>query len=393
MEAVVAVNCKTMPHDRDLSRRQFLARSAGMAGASFGLGMPRTDGAASSEAARREVSIGLVGAGDRGTGLLGAAMRVPGARIAAIADPDPGRLRQAADICRDLRPRISSDAASVLAGEDVEAVIIASPVYLHREQALLALGAGKHVYLEKPMGLTPADCRAVLDRAIEASGRGRVFQIGLQRRYNPRYRASVAAIHRGDAGKILFIRAQWHSTGSPARGTKPWYFRKEKSGDIVLEQACHQMDVFNWVLGGRPVRACGMGGTNLFSEDSRRGGIRDHYGLALEYPDGSMVHYSHLSYAIPDRRFSGVYELVFGQKMGIDLANAVAWDRGGKTIELCPAGGNDTQAAMEGFLLSVRLGEPPLAGARAGYDSTMTSILALRALDTGRMVEWSEVAG
>jgi predicted dehydrogenase len=373
-----------MARDPDLSRRQFLARSAGIAGASIGIGIPRGD---------RPLGIGFIGLGDRGTQLLAAALRVPGVRVAALADVDPARIRRAADIAREHGPKISVDPLGVFDDPAVDAIFIASPVYLHREHAIGALGSGKHVYLEKPMGLTIDDCRAVLRAAEEAEGRGRVFQIGLQRRYSPRYRTSIAAIHRGEAGRILFVRAQWHSTGSPARGSKPWYFHPGKSGDIVLEQACHQMDVFNWVFGGEPLQACGMGGTNLFGDDPRRSGLRDHYGLVLEYPSGGMVHYSHLSYAIPDRRFAGVYELVFGEKLGMDLANAVAWDRAGKTVDLSQAGGNDTQTAVEMFIASAKTGERPFADARVGYKATLTSLLALRALESGRTVTWREIEG
>src|SRR5262245_25403003 len=323
------------PH-LDLSRRQFLARSAGLAGASLGLGGGAIPVCGHEVAAAgpsgREVRLGFLGVGDRGTQLLASALRIPGARVAALADVDPARLRRAADLARDHRPRLASPEA-IFSLEEAEAIFIASPVYLHREQAVAALRAGKHVYLEKPLALTPEDCRAVLDEAEAGERRGQVFQIGFQRRYNPRYLASLAAIERGDAGKILFVKAQWHSTGSPAKASKPWYFRRDKSGDIVLEQACHQMDVFNWVFGREPLRACGMGGAHL-GAGLPRADILDHYGLVLEYPGGGKVHHSHLSYAIPDRRFAGVYELVFGEKLGIDLANAVAWDRSGKTMEL-----------------------------------------------------------
>jgi len=146
------------------------------------------------------------------------------------------------------------------------------------------------------------------------------------------------------------------------------------------------------VFGREPLRACGMGGAHLAAESPPGCDILDHYGLVLEYPDGGKVHHSHLSYAIPDRRFAGVYELVFGEKLGIDLANAIAWDRSGKTIELSTQGGNDTQLALESFLSCVRTGEQPAAGARVAYRATLASLLAMKALDSGQTVEWTAVA-
>ena len=377
-----------MAREWDLSRRQFLARSAGFAGASIGIATP---GGAKGSRPGEEVRVSLVGAGDRGLQLLGALLRSGNVRVAAIADPDPAHLRRAADLARDHGPRLSVDGGSIIQGTDSDAVILATPVHLHEEQALLALAEGKHVYLEKPLAMTAPGCRRVLLAAQEASQKGRILQVGLQRRYNPRYRASMEAIHRGDAGRVLFIRAQWHSTGSPARGSKPWYHVREKSGDIVLEQACHQMDIFNWVFQCEPVRACAMGGTSLSDGGSPCKDILDHYGVSLEYPGGGMVHFSHLSFAIPDRRFAGVYELVLGERLGIDPANGIAWDRAGKTVELSQAGGNDTQAAVEGFLESLRTGGTPLADAGTGYSSAMASLLVLRALEAGRTVAWREI--
>src|SRR5688572_30375679 len=123
---------EVMAQRSDLSRRQFLARSAGLAGASLGLGVCGNEVAGATPG--REVRLGFLGVGDRGTQLLAAALRIPGARIAAIADVDPARLRRAADLARDHRPRLASP-EGILSVEEVEALFIASPVYLHREQA------------------------------------------------------------------------------------------------------------------------------------------------------------------------------------------------------------------------------------------------------------------
>jgi hypothetical protein len=98
-----------------------------------------------------------------------------------------------------------------------------------------------------------------------------------------------------------------------------------------------------------------------------------------------------LTYAFPDRRFLGVYELAFGEKLGVDLANGLAWDRSGKMIRLTEEGGSDTRLALESFFRSIRRREMALADADVAYHSTMTALLALRALDTGRVVGWEEV--
>src|SRR6266545_5729129 len=136
----------------DLSRRQFLARSAGFAGASLGLGVCGQDraGLGAPGSPGREMRLGFLGVGDRGTQLLATALRVPGVRIVALSDVDPAHLRRAADLARDHKPRLASP-EMLLGMEEAEAIFIASPVFLHRQHAVAALRAGKHVYLEKPL--------------------------------------------------------------------------------------------------------------------------------------------------------------------------------------------------------------------------------------------------
>ncbi len=378
------------PRQSDLSRRQFLVRSAGIAGASFGLGVSR--GGAAHGAA--ELRVGFLGVGERGLQLLPAFLGCEGVRAAAIADVAPPNRARALDVVRqrapDSQPLVTESAERLLelVGRGaLDAIVIATPPFRHAEHAVAALRAGAHVYLEKPMGLTLAESTEIRDEARRGRERGQVFQLGFQRRYNPRYLAGIEAIRSGRAGEILFVRAQWHNLGDPA-GRKAWYYQREKSGDLLLEQSCHQLDVCNWVFDAHPARACGFGGTNRFVDEPPGRTIRDHYGLTLEYPCGGKVSYSQVSYAIPDRRFSGVYELVFGTRLGIDLWNGLAWDRSGKTVSLGAPGGNDTRIAVESFVDHVRRGEESRAGADVGFEATVSALLCLEALDTGRVVDW-----
>jgi predicted dehydrogenase len=399
----------------NLSRRQFLVQSAGIAGASLGIGVgahAQGDG---------EIRLGFIGAGDRGRHLLGAALRLPGGpthpapggptypapqvRVTAICDVNPRHLKRGLEIAAAAAARAGGSAAprgftnyrALLDEKDVDAVIIATPVHLHAPHALTAVAARKHVYLEKPLAADPAECREIEAAARDAAAAGRIFQIGLQRRYHPRYRRSIQFLHDGEAGTVLFVRAQWHATGNPPRD-KPWLFRREKSGDVVVEQACHQFDVLNWLFRAPPLRACGLGGTNRYPGEPFGRDTMDHYGAVLEYPGGAKAHLSHVSYAIPERRFSGIYELVFAERLGIDLANALAWTPQGESRNLLPAtegeaAGSDTELAVQGFLHSVATGKAPEAGAEAGRLATLAALLVRRAMETGRTVEWREVCG
>jgi predicted dehydrogenase len=260
------------------------------------------------------------------------------------------------------------------------------------------------------MALDVEECRRLLEAAADAERAGRVFQIGLQRRYSQRYRRSIRYIQSGEAGRILFVRAQWH-TGAKTVGDKLWMFRREKSGDMVVEQACHQFDVCNWLFGAPPLRACGFGGTLCRDGEPPGRDTMDHYGAVLEYPGGGKVHLSHLTFAVPERRFAGIHELVFCERAGVDLGNALAWNAAGETVELARVpgelaripgsggnetsavaeGGSETQLAVEGFLHAIETGRPPEADARAGAAATLAALLCRRAIESARPVSWSEL--
>lgn len=396
----------------DLSRRQFLVHSASVAGA-LGLSGRTASAAADVEPLR----LGFIGLGDRGRHLLNALLRLqadnllPRVTITALSDVHPERLKRALETVKQSGQanEVRSDPSTVCSSDDnlppvrgfsnyralldshsVDAVFVATPVHLHGQQATLALHAGKHLYLEKPLAASVAECEELRTTVLEAEQKGTLFQIGLQRRYNPRYERSIRHLTDGAMGKPLFIRAQWHATGD-SRKSKPWIFRREKSGDIVVEQACHQFDIFNWVFDAEPERMCGFGGTHSIGDQPPGRDTMDHYGLVIEYPGGAKVNFSHLSFAVPDRRFSGIYELVFTADGGIDLANAQVWSRVGESRRLETPSGNDTQIAIASFVDSIRRRERPLADIEIAYRATLTSLLGQRALDVGGTVSWQDL--
>jgi hypothetical protein len=110
------------------------------------------------------------------------------------------------------------------------------------------------------------------------------------------------------------------------------------------------------------------------------------------------VQLSHVTFAIPDRRFGGIYELVFTERAGIDLANAVVWTQEGASRQLLEAAGErtgagltDTDLALQGFLAAIAGGPRPLADARSAHEATLAALLCQRALETGRVTDWREI--
>lgn len=387
----------------DLSRRQFLVRSAGVAGVSVGLGVRARAAHAADNSP--PLNIALVGAGQRGMKLLSVLRDQTDAEVVAVVDPHPRRRGNARRLVGD-QARLFSDLDGLMSfsrsgcadENQVDAVFIASPPAFHRQQALVALEAGWHVYLEKPLALTVEDCDAVLRAALDAEDRGQVFQVGFQRRYSPSYQASVASIHRGEAGPAPFVRAQWHAQGESA-SHKRWIHDPTQSGGQIVEQASHQLDVFNWMFDSPPERAYGFGGGFDPSPTSPgralEPGNADPVGLLLEYPHGGRVLLSHVTFAVPDRRFAGVHELVFGERVGIELGSGRAWDRRGRPLHLLDAppsqmAADDTRIAVEGFVSHIRRGEHPLASARTGHRATVTALFCRAALQSRQVLTWDD---
>ncbi len=165
------------------------------------------------KAQEREIRTAFVGIGVRGTTLVTQVLQQPGVKVTAVCDIDPKARDHAQGMLRRDNPPSFTDYRQVLDRKDVDAVIVATPCYLHSEIAVACMEAGKYVYCEKPLGITPEQ----VDRALKAAARSKVFlQIGQQLRYVPNLRATIRKIHEDKIiGEPFVIKAQRHSTPVP----------------------------------------------------------------------------------------------------------------------------------------------------------------------------------
>jgi len=274
----------------EVSRRDFLA-SAAVAGAS--LLIPRVVRAATAEpapAAGRggDLKVGIIGGGSQGRTLLIAAVKIPGVKFAAVTDIWPYHQRYAANILKEYGHKANAyeDYREMLAKESLDAVLIATPDWVHAEQTIAALKAGVHVYCEKEMATTVEDARAMVRAAQET---GKLLQIGHQRRSNPRYRHADSLIHgEGVLGRITHVFGQWNRPKPLEQGwpkgseldaaalarwgygsmehLRNWrWYRKYASGPIG-DLGSHQLDVFNWFLRTPPATILAAGGSDAQPE-------------------------------------------------------------------------------------------------------------------------------
>jgi myo-inositol 2-dehydrogenase / D-chiro-inositol 1-dehydrogenase len=368
-------------------RRQFIA--GGIAALAHG---------ASAAAQAQEIRTAVIGVGIRGGNLLGQVLEQPNTRVVAICDTDPNARDRAQSVARRDSPKSFSDFRAVLDLKEVDAVFIATPCYLHAPMAAACLEAGKYVYCEKPLGITPEQVETVLRTA---RGAKTFLQIGQQLRYFPVVREAVRQIHSGELlGQTFVVKAQRHSTRiSPEAELKrpEWYKDVKRSGDLIVENAIHNIDVCNWLANSRPVSAYGHG-KKYFPQPIPAGTLMmDGFSVEYIYENGVHLDYSQL-YMHPrtlKKLPNGQWFMVFGQKGTLDL--------GQETAEFHPLDGtgprdiipdtlkNQKENATAEFYACIREHRQPFADVRVGAIAALTTIMGREAIYGKRMVTWQEL--
>jgi len=246
--------------------------------------------------ANSAVAFGIIGAGGRGRYVGSLMVRDPRARLAAICDIRPERLDAAqTEIPGADKVKAYKDMKDLLARVDIDAVLIATPVYLHPEHFETAAAAGKHIYIEKPAGADVAGVKRLL-RAAERLGPSKSVAFGFQQRFSPEYLAAEQMIRTGKLGDLTLMISFWIWGGAaytPVKGpnTRPqteleriqqWGRWKDTCGDFIVEQDCHGVDILNWFALAHPEKAYGDGGR--YKRTS--GDNSDHVNVSYIYPGG-----------------------------------------------------------------------------------------------------------
>ena len=350
--------------------------------------------AVQASAANSAINVGLLGTSNRGPYVAGFMAKHTPAKIAALCDLSEERMLKAKTSIGAENPRLYTDFRKMLES-DIDAIIIATPVFLHVEHFEAALKAGKHIYLEKPASIDVAGCKRIMALA-DAADRKLNITFGFQRRYAELYRKGKAIADSGAIGPIRLGHAKFiKSGGTPAEATprprterekiEQWGRWKELSGDLIVENNIHSIDVLNWFLGGRPVSAIGAGGTVSRSS----GDMRDHNFVAFEYAGGVQGQLTGMTVAPPGYR--DVSEQFFGEKGMIETSeNFLRHFKGpsNETVEKTPR--NITIDSVTEFVKRIADGKPENTAVR-GAESTLTAILGRMAMDQRREVTWSEM--
>ncbi len=414
----------TMPGAFDTTRRDFIRNaSIGLAGAAAHTAL----GPSAFAAGDAQIRIGLVGCGGRGTGAvldaLGAATKViypaegyhtedvaEGSRIqhdnialVAVADLFDDRLTRARGQFSKLGIEIPDSRCftgvdgyrQLLAIPEINYVILATPPHFRPQQLMATIEAGKHVFIEKPVAVDAPGVRQVMQAGELARARGLGIAAGTQRRHDPGYRETVKRIKDGAIGEIVYARCYWNGgqiwviDREPGWTDMEWQLRNWNyftwlSGDHIVEQHVHNLDVMNWVL-GHPVRAVsGLGGRQARTGD-RHGHIYDHFAVEYEYAGGVTV----LSQC---RQINGcqniVGEVVVGSTGTSNCASRID-PKSGERWRYQGAQANPYRLTHEHLIASIMAGAP-INEAQAIAESTLTGIMGREAAYSGRGVTWDQ---
>jgi predicted dehydrogenase len=273
------------------------------------------------------VKAAMVGSGREGRVLLGQCQK-QWIDIRAICDINPAHAKQSAEGLEKSgwkRPTEYQDLKQMLEKEDIEAVLVATPLGAHAEVSVACLEAGKHVLCEKMMAWDVEQCHRMADAAKKNK---RLLEIGYQRLYNPTYHAAYdGLVKKGMLGDIYYIHNVWHRNESWRREEKPpsadfdpkkwgyesfdhlvnWRLYKKHSRGLLAELGSHQVAIANWFFGGPPEAAYASGGAFRY-KDGRE--VPDHVYVTWDYPGGRTSTFT----SIQSNAFEDYYEEVLGTK-------------------------------------------------------------------------------
>jgi predicted dehydrogenase len=388
------------PEQQALGRRNFLKVLAGTP-AIAALGVAA---AARGPVPGGPVRVGVIGVGGQGRALLDS-VQPTHTQVVALCDINPSMLKRADQILADNRLPPATHYAEwkeMLEKEDIEAVIMAPPLWAHADITVGCLEAGKHVLCEKMMAWDVAGCERMRDAAART---GKVLEIGYQRFYNPLYESAYAGVLKaGVLGDIYYARLAWHRNANWRRKAEPpspdydpsrwgyptfdhlinWRLYRKYSQGLMAELGSHQVNVANWFFGAEPDRVSAVGGIYRFKDRE----VPDHVYSTFEYPGGRTATFT----SIESNAFDDFYEMFMGTKGTLVLdreREAFLFEEGaprGTGVEVASRGGAPVVQSSETVTGATADTSAP-AGPRAPATGSSGAASGERRVATRRQIE------
>ncbi|HOB98975.1 MAG TPA: Gfo/Idh/MocA family oxidoreductase [Verrucomicrobiota bacterium] len=408
----------------NVSRRNFLRQSS-----VFAAGLPLAGGLVLSPlpraaAASEKVRVALIGSGGMGRGDLATFFLSPEVDCPVVCDVDDKQLAEAVKLVKEKRnatPETVKDFRRVLERKDVDAVVVATPDHWHALPTVMACQAGKDVYVEKPLALTIAEGRAMIEAARRHN---RVCQMGAQRLSSPTYAQAVDFVKTGKLGKVGLVRAwaylDWiRPIGSPADGPVPpgvdydmwlgpapdrlfnsnrfhfnfrWFW--DYAGGLMTDWGVHLIQVLLWAMGPEPPKSVMSSGGKYVLEDNS------------ETPDTQITVYEFPSYTLVWEHKVGVGLGLYNRPWGMSFTGTegtlVINDSGWEILreptkdalepKKYPGGADPRPAHVRNFLDCIKSRQQPIENLGVGHHVSTVAHLGNIALRTGHKVNWDTQA-
>ena len=376
-------------------------------------------------AANSAVQYGLLGCGKRGTSVATSFATNTQARVVALGDIFPDQLAIGKQHFDQLNSKLGVPAVdpkltfhgweaykAMAANPHIDAVQISTPPFFHVEHMDILSAGGKHVYCEKPVGVDIPQTRRALQIAKRIDGKVSA-SVGFQIRSAPPFAEIVQRIHAGQIGKIASIAGYYNAPPAtyPDRGAMPhdeqrlrnWLWDKTLSGDILLEQNIHVIDVCNWVMESHPLKATARASRKVIQNF---GNINDNYEVIFEYPGEVELVFSSTQFNAPG--YFDVKETFFGTvgiaempyKGALRIQGQKPWTWTGSEQESgakFAADGAFSDNLADADKMKDRSFIESITGNKfqnqiaAGVESARTCMMARKSAETGRTVSWQDI--
>ncbi len=411
-----------MENKQKSNRRDFIKTFGIIAGASMiTSGMPWLNTVMASDPGKI-VKLGIIGPGSRGTLLLKHLMDIPGVEMTCFSDNYEPNFQRTQGLLPNAKGY--TDYREMLEKEEMDAVVIATPLHEHARIVLDAFEAGLHVFCEKSLAKTYEECN---DMVMAWDKAQKNFTIGHQRMFNIRYQQAYKLIKEGKIGKPTQIRAYWHRNNdwrrrvpSPELERKiNWRLYHEYSLGLMTELCSHQVQVANQILGEVPSEVWGAGSINYW-KDGRE--VFDNINLVYKYPGGTHFVYDSM---ISNKKY-GLEEQILGPKGTMELEAGKMYeefprpapailqlinDLEKEFFEAVPIGGaswvpddaisrkgeyildevlddDGTRMMLEAFVANVRDNRIDRDQTIQGFYSGISSIMGFEAMHENKIVSW-----
>lgn len=391
-----------------LSRRRFLSAGALTAMALSTKGLPNL-----AHPELQTIRLGVIGTGSRGTGLVSLCSKIKGVEITACCDILPGNLKNGLAEAGK-KAKGYEDYRAILNDTNVDAVIIATPLFLHYPMAMDALAAGKHIYLEKSMAYDIPQTIALAKKVKESN---KVFQVGYQYRYYGLYHKVKEVIQKNWLGKITHFECQYNRNSNwrnPVSDPKleriiNWRMYREYCGGPLSELCAHEIDMVNYLLDAHPLKAIGMGSISYW-KDGRD--TYDNIRTVYQYPNDIKASFT----SVLSNAYNGYSIRILGDKATVEIQRnnafiyaestnnvrgtvdgvtgaTISTTTQGKAIEIpfLKPGEEDvepTTFALNDFFDCIRTGRKTLSGAEAAKDASIAIHMGNMAADTETVQHW-----